>query len=222
MGVSAPPLPRPGTFGRGEPASPFTGLSVEWDRWRLTDPPKAKAFSKHDWEALASFQTAGRIAEALSANLDFVDSSLEVDSEAAAVLCHPAPGAGSSPLSSPCSVARTVTPCAGLTRPNASKPSTCSLSSTRPRRRDPSVCTLATLHFITRSLSQISRAARPPCPSPLLAEEAATALRAGATTLAAVTPSRPSPHAVRGGRGGGASTSGAKRGGGVGAAGAPS
>jgi hypothetical protein len=88
MGVSAPPLPLPGTFGRGDPASPFTGLSVEWDRWRLTDIAKAKAFSKHDWEALAGFQTAGRIAEALLTNLDFVASSLEVDSEAAAVLCQ--------------------------------------------------------------------------------------------------------------------------------------
>jgi hypothetical protein len=81
-------LPRPGSFGRAEPASPFPGLSHEWDRWRITDPTKAKAFTKHEWEALAGFQSAGRIVEALPASLDFVASGLEVDSEAAAVLCQ--------------------------------------------------------------------------------------------------------------------------------------
>ena len=83
---AAPPLPRPGSFGHAEPTSPFPGLSHEWDRWRITDPTKAKAFTKHDWEALAGCQSAGRIAEALPASLDFVASGLEVDSEAAAVL----------------------------------------------------------------------------------------------------------------------------------------
>jgi hypothetical protein len=88
VGLSAPPLPRPGSFGRAEPASPFPGLSHEWDRWRITDPTKAKAFTKHDWEALAGCQSAGRIVEALPASLDFVASGLEIDSEAAAVLCQ--------------------------------------------------------------------------------------------------------------------------------------
>lgn len=86
VGISAPPLPRPGSFGHAEPASLFPGLSHEWDRCRITDTAKAKTFTSHDWAALAGNQSAGRIAEALQPSLDFVASGLEVDSEAAAVL----------------------------------------------------------------------------------------------------------------------------------------
>jgi hypothetical protein len=57
---------------------------VDWLEARR--PAKARAFTDHYWNALAGIQEAGRIAEALSGNLDFVGSALEVDSEASSVL----------------------------------------------------------------------------------------------------------------------------------------
>lgn len=86
VGVAAPPLPQPGGFGRADPSAVIAGLSTEWSGWRRGDPVKARLFSDHDWHALAGIQEAGRIAEALAGNLDFVGSALEVDSEASSVL----------------------------------------------------------------------------------------------------------------------------------------
>ena len=86
VGVAAPPLPQPGGFGRADPAAVIAGLSTEWSGWKRGDPGKARTFSDHDWYALAGIQEAGRIAEALAGNLDFVGSALEVDSEASSVL----------------------------------------------------------------------------------------------------------------------------------------
>jgi len=56
-------------------------LSTEWTGWRRGDPAKARAFTDHEWNALAGIQEVGLITEALSGNLDFVGSALEVDSE---------------------------------------------------------------------------------------------------------------------------------------------